>query len=211
MMRTLPHWRSAPRHASLSQRPVRAQGVLFARWRHSCRAASFRSRSNAAARSGTILLMPVTRKSFPAPKAYAATRLPPPSALRISPLAVIAHRLDARAQPFVRPLLQRGEETDLLERRGAAVHHRRSRRDARQKISERRRAVEAIREVDAAPLELPPQPGDSLRYAPLPGRRLDAPTHPGLTRFPARPCRREKNRRRVCPTCRPRRARASDR
>jgi hypothetical protein len=57
MIRTFPHWRSGPRQASLSHRPVSAQGVLLPRWRHSCSAASFLRRSKAPARSGTILLV----------------------------------------------------------------------------------------------------------------------------------------------------------
>src|SRR5436309_58301 len=66
---TSPHWRSGPRQAALSQRPVSAQGVLTPRLRHSWTAATFLSRSNALAISGTILLTPATRNSLPAPKA----------------------------------------------------------------------------------------------------------------------------------------------
>src|SRR2546428_358000 len=115
MTRTLPHWRSGPRQAALSQRP-------------------------------------------------------------------------ARAQPVVRPVLERVEKPDLLERRRAAVHHRRAGRDAREQVGGGGCAVRAVREVDAAPPELVLEPSDLLRHAPVPDRGLDARVHqsPSFTALPPR-------------------------
>src|SRR5712692_1720491 len=103
-------------------------------------------------------------------------------------LVVVVHRLDAWAQPFIGPVLERGKKADLLERRGSPVHHRRARRDARKKIGERRCAVGAIHRIDAAPLELVLEPGDRLRHALVPGGRLDARVHqsPSFTASPPR-------------------------
>src|SRR5260221_1681773 len=110
------------------------------------------------------------------------------SAARPGALFGIVHRLHARAQPVVRPVLQRFEESDLLERRRAAVHHRRARRDSREQVGDGRRAVGAIDKIDIAPLELVLEPGDRLGHALVPGRRLDVHVHqsPSFTGFPPR-------------------------
>src|SRR5258708_7972841 len=63
------------------------------------------------------------------------------AAARARALLGIVHRLHARAQPVVRPVLQRVEKADLLERRRDAVLHRRAGRDAREQIGDGGRAV----------------------------------------------------------------------
>src|SRR6266704_2651846 len=123
-------------------------------------------------------------------------RLPLPSALTISPAAAgvhaligVVHRLHARAQPVVRPVLQRVEKADLLERRRAAVHHRRAGRDAREQKGEGGRAVRAILEGDAAPRELVLERGDRPGHALVPGGRPDGRVHQSPS-FTARPPRK---------------------
>src|SRR5712691_3457884 len=111
------------------------------------------------------------------------------AAAHANALVGIAHRLHLRAQPVVRPVLERVEKPDLLERRRAAVHHRHARRDAREQKGEGGRAVRAIREVDAAPPELALQAGHRLGHALVPDRRLDGRVHHSPS-FTARPPRK---------------------
>ena len=79
-----------------------------------------------------------------------------------------------RGRSLVERAFPRVEKADLLERRRAAIHHRRAGGDAREQISEGGRAVCAIREGYAAPLWLVLQPGDRVRPDLDTDRRLDA-------------------------------------
>src|SRR6266705_1107217 len=101
----------------------------------------------------------------------------------------IVHRLHARAQPVVRPVLQSVEKADLLERGRAAVHHRRAGGDAREQKGDRGRAVRAVREIDAAPRELVLQAGHRPGHGPVQGGSLDARVHHSPS-FTARPPRK---------------------
>src|SRR5204863_6993094 len=113
----------------------------------------------------------------------------PRAAAHADALVGIGDRSDPGAQPVVRPVRERLEKSDLLESGRAAVHHRRAGRDAREEESYGRRAVRAVREVDAAPRELALQAGHRLRHAPVQGGRLDARLHQSPS-FTARPPRK---------------------